>query len=233
MLRGDETGVLLGDYVMATTTRRNPLVASTIVSSQLLGKVAAARGVRHVQTLTGFKWLVRAGEGLVYAYEEAIGYCVDPDAVRDKDGISAAVLACDLAAGLKAAGRTLLDCLDDLALAHGLHAGGQLAIRVDDRAEIATMMARLRATLPSKLDSTAVEAQDLLPRTDAVVLHGADVRVVVRPSGTEPKLKCYLEVVAAVTDRTALPAAREQAALRLARLREEMCTALGHRPSRQ
>jgi len=233
MLRGDETGVLLGDYVMATTTTADPLVASTIVSSQLLSKVAAARGVRHVQTLTGFKWLVRAGAGLVYAYEEAIGHCVDPDAVRDKDGISAAVLACDLAAGLKDAGRTLLGCLDDLALAHGVHAGAQLAIRVEDRTEIDAMMAQLRAGLPSDLDGRAVEAYDLLPRTDAVVLHGADVRAVVRPSGTEPKLKCYLEVVAAVQGRAALPAAREQAAVRLDRLRQEMCAILRRSRSRK
>jgi len=228
MLRGDETGVLLGDYVMATTTtKRDPLVASTIVSSQLLGKVAAARGVRHVQTLTGFKWLVRAGEGLVYAYEEAIGHCIDPDVVRDKDGISAAVLACDLAAGLKEEGRTLLDCLDDLALTHGLHSGAQLAIRVEERTEIDAMMAQLRAGPPTELVGSVIEIDDLLPRTDAVVLHGADVRVVVRPSGTEPKLKCYLEVVAALDSPAALPAVRANAAARLRRLSDELRTSLG------
>ncbi len=227
MLRGDETGVLLGDYILENTASRNPLVASTIVSSQLLGKVAAARGVRHVQTLTGFKWLVRAGEGLVYAYEEAIGHCVDPEVVRDKDGISAAVLACDLAAGLKADGRTLLSSLDDLYLAHGLHAGGQLATRVDDRAQIDVMMTRLRSCLPTELDGSAVEAEDLLPRTDAVVLRRADLRVVVRPSGTEPKLKCYLEVLMAVDHRTKLPAARADAAARLRRVRHELRTILG------
>lgn len=222
MLRGDETGVLLGDYIMSSATGPDPLVANTIVSSQLLGKVAAARGVRHVQTLTGFKWLVRAGDGLIYAYEEAIGHCVDPDVVRDKDGISAAVLACDLVAELKTQGRTLLDCLDELAVTHDLHAGDQLSIRVKHSDQITSMMTRLRTDAPTVLAGCGVNAEDLLPRTDAVVLHGADVRVAVRPSGTEPKVKCYLEVTAPVADLAALPAARARAADRLAGLRQEM-----------
>ena len=227
MLRGDETGVLLGDYIMASTAKRNPLVASTIVSSQLLGKVAAARGVRHVQTLIGFKWLVRAGEGLIYAYEEAIGYCVDPEVVRDKDGISAAVLACDLAAGLRPDGRTLLERLDDMYLTHGLHAGDQLAIRVQKRSEIDVLMSCLRSEAPGTLDGCAVEADDLLPSADAVVLHGADLRVVVRPSGTEPKLKCYLEVVVALEHRGELATAHAGATARLRRIHEELHTFLG------
>ena len=227
MLRGDETGVLLGGHVLDGTREHDPLVASTLVSSQLLSRVAAARGVRHAETLTGFKWLMRAGPGLVYAYEEAIGHCVDPDAVRDKDGISAAVVAADLAAGLKAERRSLLDVLDDLAVEHGLHAGDQLSLRVAELAEINTLMAQLRASLPSELDGTTVVAQDLAPRTDAVVLHGDGVRVVVRPSGTEAKLKCYLEVVVPVASREALPAARTDAAERLTRVREQVRSALG------
>ena len=227
MLRGDETGVLLGAYVLDHTAVTDPLVATTIVSSQLLGALARARGVRHAETLTGFKWLVRAGEGLVYAYEEAIGHCVDPDVVRDKDGISAAVLAADLVAGLKAAGRTLLDVLDDLSVAHGLHAGDQLSVRVDDVAEIGRMMARLRAQLPGELDGVAVVAEELLPRTDAVTLRGDGVRVVVRPSGTEPKLKCYLEVVVPVASRAELDAARAEAGGRLGRVREQLRAVLG------
>ncbi len=227
MLRGDETGVLLGVHVLDGCAAPDPLVACTIVSSQLLGTVAAARGVRHAETLTGFKWLVRAGAGLVYAYEEAIGHCVDPDVVRDKDGISAAVLAADLAAGLKADGRTLLDVLDDLAVAHGLHAGDQLSVRVDDPAEIATMMARLRAGLPTELDGVAVSAEDLRPETDAVTLRGDGVRVVVRPSGTEPKLKCYLEVVEPVGSHDELRTARAETAGRLGRVREQVRSALG------
>lgn len=235
MLRGDETGVLLGVHVLdgcppaRPPARRTgaPLVASTIVSSQLLAAVAAARGVRHAETLTGFKWLVRAGEGLVYAYEEAIGHCVDPESVRDKDGISAAVLAADLTATLKSSGRGLLDVLDELAVAHGLHAGDQLGVRVSEVSEIATMMTRLRAELPTELGGVAVTAQDLRPRTDAVVLRGDGVRVVVRPSGTEPKLKCYLEVVLAVGSLADLTDARSVAAARLAQIREQVRTALG------
>src|SRR5690606_15894575 len=102
------------------------VVASTVVSSRMLARIAEAAGARHVETLTGFKWLARADEDvpgatLVYAYEEAIGHCVDPDAVRDKDGISAAVLACDLVGTLRRCGRTVLDVLDDLARRHGVH----------------------------------------------------------------------------------------------------------------
>ena len=227
MLRGDETGVLLGAHVLDHTEVPDPLVATTIVSSQLLGVVAAARGVRHAETLTGFKWLVRAGEGLVYAYEEAIGHCVDPDVVRDKDGISAAVLGADLAATLKAGGRTLLDVLDDLALAHGLHAGDQLSVRVDDVAQIGAMMARLRADLPVALDGVAVAAEDLLPRTDGVRLRANGIRVVVRPSGTEPKLKCYLEVVVPVGSRADLDHARAEAAGRLGRVHAQLRAVLG------
>lgn len=230
MLRGDETGVLLGDYLMSRTTRADPLVASTIVSSQLLGKVAAVRGVRHVQTLTGFKWLVRAGEGLIYAYEEAIGHCVDPDAVRDKDGIATAVLACDLLAGLLREGRTLPDCLDALALKHGVHAGAQVAIRSHETAEIDAMMRRLRTSTPTTLDGVPVTVEDLVPRTDAVVLQGPAVRVVVRPSGTEPKLKCYLEVVVPVADPSKLSSARVRGANRLLRLSAEMRSVLQDEP---
>ncbi|SEM35234.1 phospho-sugar mutase [Rhodococcus maanshanensis] len=224
MLRGDETGVLLGDHVLSTAGP-DPLVATTIVSSQLLAKVAAARGARFAETLTGFKWLVRAGAGLVYAYEEALGHCVDPEVVRDKDGISAAVLMADLAAGLKARGRSVLDVLDDYAVEFGVHAGDQVSRRVGHQGELADLMARLRAALPRSLAGDDVTAEDLLARrgalrTDAVVLRGERTRMVVRPSGTEPKLKCYLEVVVDVEDRSDLDRARAEAATRLRDLRD-------------
>ncbi len=235
MLRGDETGVLLGDRVLASLDRvahPDPLVATTIVSSSLLKSIAAARGARYDETLTGFKWIVRAGDGagtgLVYGYEEALGHCVDPDYVRDKDGISAAVLACDLAAELKAAGRTLLDALDDLARAHGLHQTDQLSVRVADPAVIAAAMARLRAGMPATLLGDPItEGADLLPKTDAVVLRTARSRVVVRPSGTEPKLKCYLELVTPVAGPDDLAAAREAGNSDLAGLRAEVAGLLG------
>ncbi|TDP93614.1 phospho-sugar mutase [Labedaea rhizosphaerae] len=233
MLRGDETGVLLGDYILSTLDRMthpDPLVATTIVSSSMLGSVAAAHGARYDETLTGFKWLVRAGDGhgtgLVYAYEEALGHCVDPDSVRDKDGISAAVLACSLAASLKAAGRTVLDALDDLAVAHGVHVTDQVSVRVTDLARIGQLMARLRSAPPSSIAGVAVTAEDLLPRTDGLRWSGEGVRVVVRPSGTEPKVKAYLQVKAPVADASALADVRSAATEKLASVRDEVAALL-------
>ncbi|MHA3023324.1 phospho-sugar mutase [Mycobacterium sp. BMJ-28] len=200
MLTGDETGWLLGDYLLSgLTDPATALVASTVVSSRMLAGIAAAHGARHAETLTGFKWLARAsspGATLIYAYEEAIGHCVDPEAVRDKDGISAAVLVCDLVAGLRARGRTVLDALDDLARRHGVHQTAAVTRRVDD-ADAA--MAALRADPPAALADIPVTVEDLAQRrgqqrTDALVFTGEGVRVVVRPSGTEPKLKSYIEV---------------------------------------
>lgn len=204
LLRGDETGVILGDRILAASPP-DSLVATTIVSSTLLGRIAAARGARFAQTPTGFKWLARAGEGLVYAYEEAIGHCVDPDVVRDKDGIATAVVVADYAAELKASGRTLTDALDALHAEFGVHLGDQVSIRVDDLGRIDRIMANLRAALPDRLAGRPVQATDLATadgpmNIDAVVLEGSSLRVVVRPSGTEPKLKCYLEVVASDGD---------------------------------
>lgn len=229
MLRGDETGPLLGDYVLQGAPP-DSLVASTVVSSRLLAKVAAARGARHAETLTGFKWLVRAGDGLVYAYEEAIGHCVDPNVVRDKDGISAAVLAADLAAGLKAegskgGGRGLLDVLDDYAVEFGVHAGDQVSRRVHDLTEIEATMTQLRSWPAETLAGEAATMTDLLDRrgqarTDALIFDAEHSRIVIRPSGTEPKLKCYLEVVEPVTGRADLPRARAAAQTRLDELRE-------------
>ncbi|MGV9725516.1 phospho-sugar mutase [Nocardia beijingensis] len=224
MLRGDETGVLLGDCVLRTAPD-GALVATTIVSSRLLSKLAAARGGRYAETLTGFKWLARAGDGLVYAYEEAIGHCVDPAAVRDKDGISAAVLAADLVARLKAAGRDLNDELDDYAVEFGLHAGDQVSLRLASPAEAAAAVERLRADPPHEIAGEPVKYTDQLMvrgrmRTDALIFEGVSSRVVVRPSGTEPKLKCYLEVVEPVGSRADLPAARAAARERLSALRD-------------
>ncbi|NNG35993.1 phospho-sugar mutase [Nakamurella aerolata] len=243
MLRGDETGALLGDAVLADldrTSHPDPLVATTIVSSSLLKSVAAQRNARYDETLTGFKWIVRAGDGngtgLVFGYEEALGLCVDPDAVRDKDGITAAVRAAGLAASLKSVGRTVFDALDELAVRHGVHATDQLSVRVAELSEIADAMARLRSaaaggSLTELAGAEVTEVTDLLPRTDAVVIRtsgpdGSD-RVVVRPSGTEPKLKCYLESVRPVAESAALSAAKAAAAERLVRLRTRMTELLG------
>ena len=236
MLTGDETGALLGEHLLAGLDRAahpDPLVATTIVSSQLLRHIAAAHQARYDETLTGFKWIVRAGDGqgtgLVYGYEEALGLCVDPDAVRDKDGISAAVLACDLAAGLKAAGRTIPDALDDLARAHGLHTTGAVSVRVTDLSLIGAAMARMRSGLPSQLGGAPItEARNLLPRTDAIVIRTENARVIIRPSGTEPKLKCYLEVVTPVPpDTTDLAELRASAATELAGLKQAVAQLVG------
>jgi len=227
MLRGDETGALLGAQVLSTldrTAHPDPLVASTIVSSSLLGSIAAAHGARHVETLTGFKWLVRAGDGLVFAYEEALGLCVDPDSVRDKDGIAAAVVACDLAATLKAAGRSLSDALDDLAVTHGVYLTDQVSLRFADVAGIAPMVAGLRESPPSTMGGVPVTGDN--PAPDILRLRAEGLRVVIRPSGTEPKVKAYLEVVEPVANPAALADARAAAARRLAALRDEVAALL-------
>ncbi|BBZ24132.1 phospho-sugar mutase [Mycolicibacter hiberniae] len=216
MLTGNETGWLLGDYLLSQLPpdrEAAAVVASSVVSSRMLAHIAASYGAHHVQTLTGFKWLARADDGLpgatlVYAYEEAIGYCVDPDAVRDKDGISAAVLACDLVSALRDRGSSIPEALDELACCHGVHVTDAVTRRVDSPAAAAAVMARLRADPPGTLAGFTVAATDLLhrrgPNTDALEFtgerDGTSVRVVVRPSGTEPKLKCYLEVTRPPSD---------------------------------
>ncbi|MEU6267483.1 phospho-sugar mutase [Saccharopolyspora shandongensis] len=225
MLRGDETGVLLGQHILSTVDKSaDPLVATTIVSATMLRSIAAEFGVRYDETLTGFKWLVRAGDGagtgLVYAYEEALGHCVDPDAVRDKDGISTAVLGSDLAATLKASGSGLPELLDALSAKHGVHQTGQVSVRVTDLSVIPRIMARLRERPPASLAATTVDVEDLLPGTDALVITGAGgLRVVIRPSGTEPKLKCYLQVVEHAGELP-LAAAKQRAADRLDALKQ-------------
>ncbi|WP_207842567.1 phospho-sugar mutase [Williamsia soli] len=225
MLTGDETGALLGAEILDEHRDENALVASTIVSGTLLGKIAAASGARHVTTLTGFKWLVRAGDGLVYAYEEAIGHCVDPEAVRDKDGISAAIALCVLAERLAGQGEGLGDRLDYLFTQFGVHATGQYSLRVDDLSRITDIMNALRTTPPADVAGIAVTAEDLLDRpvpaaTDAVQFTGSteheQVRVIARPSGTEPKLKFYLEV--AVAPGSPLTQAKSTAHARLRQL---------------
>ncbi|MFF8629830.1 phospho-sugar mutase [Streptomyces werraensis] len=231
MLRGDEVGALLAAHLVrrgATGT-----FAESIVSSSLLGRIAEKAGLPYEETLTGFKWIARV-EGLRYGYEEALGYCVDPDGVRDKDGITAALLLTELASELKTEGRTLLDLLDDLAVEHGLHATDQLSVRVKDLGLIAAAMRRLREQPPTELAGLRItkaedltEGTDKLPPTDGLryTLDGA--RVVVRPSGTEPKLKCYLEVVIPVATGADLPEARAKATALLTAVKRDLSEAAG------
>ncbi|MFI0166985.1 phospho-sugar mutase [Streptomyces sp. NPDC017095] len=231
MLRGDEVGALLAAHLVRSGARGT--FAESIVSSSLLGRIARKAGLPYEETLTGFKWIARV-DGLRYGYEEALGYCVDPEGVRDKDGITAALLITELASVLKEEGRTLLDLLDDLAVEHGLHATDQLSVRVEDLSLIADAMRRLREQPPAELAGLpVVRAEDLsrgtdaLPPTDGLryTLDGA--RVVVRPSGTEPKLKCYLEVVVPVSGPAGLPAARTRATELLTAVKRDLSAAAG------
>jgi phosphomannomutase len=233
MLTGDELGVLLGVHLLRRgMVGPDECFASSVVSSQLLAAVCAAAGVRHEETLTGFKWISRAA-GLRYGYEEALGYCAAPDVVLDKDGVSAALLVAELVAGLRAEGRGVDDLLDEVAAAHGVHLTGAHNVRVTDTSLIAGVMTRLRAGGADRVSRECrvpvVEWDDLadgyrgLPPTDGLRWVLADrSRVVVRPSGTEPKLKAYLEVVEPVpgADVAQVRPARERAAGRLASLQD-------------
>jgi phosphomannomutase len=224
-LTGNELGVLLADHLIR---RGAPGVyATTIVSSTLLKALTTARGVPYAETLTGFKWIVRGAVDLAYGYEEALGYCVAPSLVRDKDGITAGLLAAELAAGLKAEGSSIAGRLDELALEFGLHHTDQLSVRVDDLSEIARAMARVREHPPATLLGDDVTVTDRRPEADVLTLRTSRTRVVIRPSGTEPKLKAYLEVVEPVSDGQ-VAAARGRAAEAVAQhLRPEVAAALG------
>ena len=239
VLRGDEVGALLADHLLRQG--RSGVYAQSIVSSSLLGAMAAAAGMPHAETLTGFKWIGRV-PGLAFGYEEALGYCVDPGHVRDKDGVSALLLVCELAAALKAEGSTLRDRLDDIARRHGLHATDQLSVRMADRAALPATVQRLREHPPGSLGGLDVlRVDDLslgadgLPPTEGLRFTLADRgRVVVRPSGTEPKVKCYLEVVVPVEQPAAgedpgnpVDAARISAAGRLDAIRADLRAAAG------
>lgn len=230
-LTGDEVGALLADWLLRRGVRGT--YASSLVSGSLMHVIAGAHGVPSEETPTGFKWIMRAGSAdapLVFGYEEALGYSVAPGVVKDKDGISAALAVALLAAELRADGRTLLDRLDELAVEHGLFVTGQLSVRVEDLTLISDAMARLRSAPPATLLGRPVAFADLAleePAVDAVRLLGDGVRVIVRPSGTEPKLKAYLETVVPVHDDAGVIAARGRGADELDQLRAEMSGALG------
>ncbi len=229
LLRGDELGALLGAHLLARGVEDGRGMANSIVSSRLLAAMCREAGVPHEETLTGFKWIARV-EDLAYGYEEALGYCVAPEIVRDKDGVSAALLVAEMVAGLKARGRALPDVLDDLHARLGVHATDAFSVRVSDLADLDVLMARLRQAPPAEVAGIAVTRSDDLakgdgglPPTDGLRFLLADEsRIIVRPSGTEPKLKTYLEVVEPVSDRDALAAARASATKKLAAVRAGM-----------
>ena len=204
-LQGDEVGALLAWWMIHRGTAPG-VFASSIVSCSLLKEIAESAGHDYQQTLTGFKWIARI-PNLRFGYEEALGYCVDPDAVKDKDGVSAALLIAEMAAQLKSEGRTVQDVLDELALAHGLYVTEQVSIRVDDLLTISKIMQRLRSQTPTSVGGFPVtsfadleQGVDGLPPTDGLRFElDSGSRIIVRPSGTEPKIKCYLQVVIPVT----------------------------------
>ena len=253
MLTGDQVGALLGAYVLgragadggqpgadqagaglagaglagAGTEQRRPLVATTIVSSTMLARIAAEAGAAYAETLTGFKWIARAGDlrpecRFVYGYEEALGYAVGT-AVRDKDGISAALAVLGLAALARSGGESLLEAYDALEAAHGVHLTGQITVPTTVPVDV---MSRLRVTAPTELAGQPVlSVSDLtggtadLPSADVLRYTLPGARVVVRPSGTEPKIKAYLEVVEPVIAGR-LDEARHAARARMDPLRE-------------
>jgi len=237
MLRGDEVGVLLADFLLRNKIHGR--YATSIVSSSLLSAMAGRHGMPYSETLTGFKWIVKSGDDLVFGYEEALGYCVAPGITRDKDGISAALVLALLAATLKSHGSSLLERLDEIARDYGVFATDQLSVRLEDAAEIDAAVARLKAARPTSLGGLPViSIEDLscgvggLPPTEGLRyrLDGSGrgqgaARVVVRPSGTEPKLKSYLEVVVPVAGT--VTDARETARSQLDAIRAELSKALG------
>ncbi|MCH8571993.1 phospho-sugar mutase [Nesterenkonia sp. AY15] len=249
-LSGDEIGALLGRHLLERGPLRPqadgsaPVLANSIVSSRLLARLCEVRGVEHAATLTGFKWLARV-QHMSFGYEEAIGFNVDPEHVKDKDGVSAALIFAEMTASLKARGTSLIAALDEIAAEAGVFVTGQVTIRVNDLSELGKVTAALRAQAPVEIaGSPVVESLDLtrdpLPgtelseatKTDALIyLTEAGDRVIVRPSGTEPKVKCYLEAVADTpginADPEAIGAARAQAAKRLEQLRTSMESLLG------
>jgi phosphomannomutase len=223
MLSGDEVGALLAWWIAERGRRAGKPVhgvyAQSIVSCTLLERIAADAGLGYATTLTGFKWIATVPD-LRFGYEEALGYCCDPEAVNDKDGITASLLVLELVAALKAEGGGVQDVLDDLACRFGVYATSQLSVRVSDGALIADAMGRLRADPPTSLGGREVvrmddleNGVDGLPPTDGLRFTLPDARVIIRPSGTEPKLKCYLQVVVPVTGEIDQARARAQSEL--------------------
>lgn len=230
-LSGDEIGSLIGDQIARIGALTGGTLASSIVSSRLLKEIAGRHGLTHESTLTGFKWIARVPD-LIFGYEEAIGFCVDPDGVRDKDGISAGLMLAYITSSLRSKGMTVSDRLDEMAIKHGVYLTAPVTIRVSDLGLMPATMAHLRANPPTMLAGFPVvstedltEGSDELPPTDAIVLlNERGDRAVVRPSGTEPKVKCYLEVIEPVTD--SLSQARSAASARMSRLQQDMSQAL-------
>ncbi len=200
MLRGDELGAILGESIARKTT--TGIFANSIVSSSILKKIAEHYQLEFKETLTGFKWLAKI-KGLTFGYEEALGYAVDTKTVNDKDGISAAITLAQIATDLAADGKTLLDLLDEIWGRHGFHATEQISIRLSDLSTVGVILGGLRSNPPQNIAGRVVTSiddlaapTDGLPPTDGLrIWLDGGVRIIIRPSGTEAKMKCYIEVI--------------------------------------
>jgi phosphomannomutase len=207
MLRGDELGVVLGEWLARSHT--HGAFGNSIVSSSALRKIAAQYGIEFHEVLTGFKWLAKI-EDLAYGYEEAIGYAVDSETVNDKDGISAALFLAQVAMDLKREGLSISDLLNEVWSRHGFHGTEQISIRVADMSAITRLLTGLRTNPPTEIAGRAVESIDDLsapanglPPTDGLrIWLAGGIRVIVRPSGTEAKLKCYIEVITKTSEES-------------------------------
>ncbi len=204
MLRGDELGIIFGEWIARTKPRGT--IGNSIVSSSALRKICGHYGVNFQEVLTGFKWLAKI-EDLAFGYEEAIGYAVDSETVNDKDGISAAIFLAQVTTDLANQGQTLTNLLNDVWTRHGFHGTEQISIRVSDMGSIARLLTTLRQNPPSEIAGRAVKSiddlaapKDGLPPTDGLrIWLDGDIRIIVRPSGTEAKMKCYIEVITATS----------------------------------